>query len=208
VAAADAKMFTGIVSGLGTLVERQGSRFVIAAPFRRKSLEEGASVACDGCCLTLVDIGKAKGKGAPFAVEVSNETLARTILGAWREGQRINLERALALGEELGGHIVTGHVDGRAKILARDADGDSVRFVLEAPEELAGFIAPKGSVALSGVSLTVNEVDATHFGVNIIPYTLAHTTWGDRQPGDLVNLEVDLLARYVARLTQYEGRRP
>lgn len=210
-------MFTGIVSGLGTLVERQESRFVIAAPFSRKSLEEGASVACDGCCLTLVDIGKAKGKGvegkgvegkgAVFAVEVSNETLAHTTLGAWHEGQTINLERALALGEELGGHIVTGHVDGRAKILSRNADGDSVRFVLEAPKELAGFIAPKGSVALSGVSLTVNEVDATRFGVNIIPYTLAHTTWGDRQPGDLVNLEVDLLARYVARLGQYEGRR-
>lgn len=201
-------MFTGIVSGLGTLLERQGSRFVIAAPFSRKSLEEGASVACDGCCLTLVDIGKAKGKGAAFAVEVSNETLAHTTLGAWQEGQKINLERALALGEELGGHIVTGHVDGRAKILSRNADGDSVRFVLEAPQELAGFIAPKGSVALGGVSLTVNELDATCFGVNIIPYTLAHTTWGDRQPGDLVNLEVDLLARYVARLTQYEGRRP
>jgi len=206
-------MFTGIVSGLGTLLERQGSRFVIAAPFSRKSLEEGASVACDGCCLTLVEIGKAKGKGvvgkgAVFAVEVSNETLAHTTLGAWQEGQKINLERALALGEELGGHIVTGHVDGRAKILSRNADGDSVRFVLEAPQELAGFIAPKGSVALGGVSLTVNELDATCFGVNIIPYTLAHTTWGDRQPGDLVNLEVDLLARYVARLTQYEGRRP
>ncbi len=202
-------MFTGIVSGLGTLLERRGSRFVIAAPYKRKSLEEGASVACNGCCLTLVGIGKAKGKGAEsvFAVEVSNETLAHTTLGAWQEGQRINLERALALGEELGGHIVTGHVDGRAKVISRYPDGDSVRFLIETPETLAGFIAPKGSVALDGVSLTVNEVDATRFGVNIIPYTLAHTTWGDRQPGDLVNLEVDLLARYVARLGQHEGRR-
>ncbi|HUU65875.1 MAG TPA: riboflavin synthase [Methyloceanibacter sp.] len=201
-------MFTGIVSGLGTLLERRGSRFVIAAPFKHKSLEEGASVACDGCCLTLVDIAKAKGKDAEsvFTVEVSNETLSHTTLGAWQAAQSINLERALALGEELGGHIVTGHVDGRAKIVARNADGDSVRFALDAPEPLAGFIAPKGSVALNGVSLTVNEVDATRFGVNIIPYTLAHTTWADRQPGDLVNLEVDLLARYVARLSQFEGR--
>jgi riboflavin synthase len=201
-------MFTGIVSSIGTLVERDGSRFVIAAPYKRKSLEEGASVACDGCCLTLVDIGKAKDKSAQsvFTVDVSNETLAQTTLDAWQPGQRINLERALALGEELGGHIVTGHVDGRAKIISRFPDGDSVRLLIEAPENLAGFIAPKGSVALNGVSLTVNEVDATRFGVNIIPYTLTHTTWGDRQPGDLVNLEVDLLARYVARLSHHEGR--
>jgi len=199
-------MFTGIVSGIGTLLKRDGSRFVIAAPYRRKSLEEGASVACDGCCLTLVEIGKAKGKGSVFIVEVSNETLSHTTLGNWQEGQKINLERALALGEELGGHIVTGHVDSRAKLVSRYPDGDSVRFLMEAPAESAGFIAPKGSIALNGVSLTVNEVNGTRFGVNIIPYTLTHTTWGDRQPGDLVNLEVDLLARYVARLSQYEGR--
>ncbi|ODR94280.1 riboflavin synthase subunit alpha [Methyloceanibacter superfactus] len=202
-------MFTGIVSGLGTLVERRGSRFVIAAPYKKKSLEEGASVACDGCCLTLVDIDKAKEKGAGsvFAVEVSNETLAHTTLGTWQPGQRINLERALALGEELGGHIVTGHVDARAKVVSRYPDGDSVRVLIEVPPELAGFVAPKGSIALNGVSLTVNDVDGERFGVNIIPYTLTHTTWGDRQPGDLVNLEVDLLARYVARLSQYESRR-
>ena len=199
-------MFTGIVSGIGTLLKRDGSRFVIAAPYRRKSLEEGASVACDGCCLTLVEIGKAKGKGCVFTVEVSNETVSHTTLGNWQEGQKINLERALALGEELGGHIVTGHVDGRAKVVSRYPDGHSVRFLMDAPVEFAGFIAPKGSIALNGVSLTVNEVDGTRFGVNIIPYTLTHTTWGDRQPGDLVNLEVDLLARYVARLSQHEGR--
>jgi riboflavin synthase len=199
-------MFTGIVSGIGTLLKRDGARFVIAAPYKAKSLEEGASVACDGCCLTLVDIEKAKRKGSVFVVEVSNETLAHTTLGEWQDGQRINLERALALGEELGGHIVTGHVDRRAKIVSRYPDGDSVRVLIEAPVDLAGFIAPKGSIALNGVSLTVNEVDGTRFGVNIIPYTLTHTTWGDRQPGDLVNLEVDLLARYVARLSQYEGR--
>jgi len=199
-------MFTGIVSGIGTLVKRNGSRFVIDSPYKPESLEEGASVACDGCCLTLVDIGKAKGEGSVLKVDVSNETFARATLDAWQVGENINLERALALGEELGGHIVTGHVDGCARIVSRSPDGDSVRFVLEAPSELAGLIAAKGSVALDGVSLTVNEVDATRFGVNIIPYTLGHTTWRDRQPGDLVNLEVDLLARYVARLGQYEGR--
>jgi riboflavin synthase len=201
-------MFTGIVSGIGTLVAREGSRFVIHAPYKPKSLEEGASLACDGCCLTLVEIDKAKGKGAAVTVDVSNETLAHTTLGAWETGQKINLERALSLGEELDGHIVTGHVDGRAKIVSRFPDGDSVRVLVEAPPELARFIAPKGSVALNGVSLTVNEVDGQRFGVNIIPYSLTHTTWGDRLPGHLVNLEVDLLARYMARLAHYEGSTP
>jgi riboflavin synthase len=201
-------MFTGIVSGVGTLVKRDGSRFAIACPFKRSSLEEGASIACDGCCLTLIEVGKAKGKGAVFIVEASNETLARTTFGAWEEGRRVNLERALAFGDELGGHLVTGHIDGRARILAREPDGDSFRVVLEAPAEYAPFIAVKGSVALDGVSLTVNDVDDARFGVNIIPYTLAHTTWEDRRPSDLVNLEVDLLARYVARLTEQEGLTP
>ncbi|MET0301196.1 MAG: riboflavin synthase [Methyloceanibacter sp.] len=197
-------MFTGIVSGVGTLHERAGSRFVIACPFKHRNLEEGASIACDGCCLTIVDIAKAKGKGARFAVDVSNETLARSTLGSWREGRRINLERALTLGDELGGHLVSGHIDGTAAILAREADGDGVRFVLESPAEFASFIAAKGSVALDGVSLTVNDAKARRFGVNLIPYTLAHTTWGDRSPGDLVNLEVDLMARYLARLRESE----
>jgi riboflavin synthase len=198
-------MFTGLVSGLGTLARRDGARFQIASPYRRRELEEGESVACDGCCLTLVEIEKAKRKGTLFTVEVSNETLDRTTLGTWQEGRRINLERALALGDPLGGHLVTGHIDGRAKILERRPDGDSVRFALESPPHLAKFIAAKGSVALDGVSLTVNAVEATRFGVNIIPYTLSHTSWGDRKPGDLVNLEVDLLARYVARLTDCES---
>lgn len=199
-------MFTGIVSGIGTLLARQGSAFTIACPYKRKSLEEGASVAFDGCCLTLVEIDKAKEKGAVVTVNVSNETLASTTLGTLEIGQEVNLERALALGEELGGHIVTGHVDGRAKVVSRYPDGDSVRFLLEAPGNLARFIAPKGSVALNGVSLTVNEVDDDRFGVNIIPYTLTHTTWGDQKPDDLVNIEVDLLARYVARLSQHQAR--
>ncbi len=201
-------MFTGIVSGVGTLQERNGSRFVIGSPFKRRSLEEGASIACDGCCLTIVDVAKAKGEGARFAVDVSNETLARTTLGSWREGRRINLERALTLGDELGGHLVSGHIDGTAAILAREADGDGVRFVLESPAEFASFIAVKGSVALDGVSLTVNDAKARGFGVNLIPYTLAHTTWGDRSPGDLVNLEVDLMARYLARLREPERLAP
>ena len=201
-------MFTGIVSGIGRLQARDGARFVIACPNKRGSLEQGASIACDGCCLTIVDVGKAKGNGAVFAVEVSNETRERTTLGAWQVGRRINLERALTLGGELGGHLVTGHIDGRARILARKPDGDSMRFTLEAPAEYAPFIASKGSVALDGVSLTVNEVDGLRFGVNIIPYTLAHTTWGDRRPSDLVNLEVDLLARYAARLREQEGLAP
>ena len=201
-------MFTGIVSGIGTLQARDGARFVIACPYKRGSLEQGASIACDGCCLTIVDVSKAKGKGAVFAVEISNETRERTTLGSWQVGRRINLERALTLGGELGGHLATGHIDGRARILARKPDGDSMRFTLEAPAEYAPFIASKGSVALDGVSLTVNEVDGLRFGVNIIPYTLAHTTWGDRRPSDLVNLEVDLLARYAARLREQEGLAP
>ena len=199
-------MFTGIVSGLGTLVAREGSQFVIHTPYKRKSLELGASLACDGCCLTLTQIEKAKGEGSLVAVDVSNETLSHTTLGSWERDRKINLERALSLGEELGGHIVTGHVDGVAKIVSRSPDGDSVRFLLEVPSEFAPFIASKGSVALNGVSLTVNEVDGMRFDVNVIPFTLAHTSWGDRVPGDPVNLEVDLLARYVARLAQTEGK--
>ena len=197
-------MFTGIISGVGTLRGRQGGRFTIASPYKRSNLQEGASIACDGCCLTIVDVAKAK-KGAEFSVDVSNETLARTTLGEWQEGRRINLERPLGLGEELGGHLVTGHIDGRAKVLARHTDGDSVRFILGRPPGLARFIATKGSVALDGMSLTVNEVDGNRFGVNIIPYTLRRTTWGDRAPGDLVNLEVDLMARYAARLSESQG---
>ena len=201
-------MFTGLVSSVGMLVARDGGRFSIAAPIKRKSLEEGDSIACDGCCLTVVEVGKSHSKGCVFTVDVSNETLARTTMADWAEGRRVNLERPLAFGDELGGHLLTGHIDGRAKILERKEDGESAAFVLESPSELARFIAPKGSVALDGVSLTVNEVSGGRFSVNIIPYTLSHTTWGDRVPGDLVNLEVDLLARYLARLAQYEGRAP
>ncbi|MGH6865494.1 MAG: riboflavin synthase [Methyloceanibacter sp.] len=199
-------MFTGIVSGIGTLLERQGQHFLIGCPYEPSGMRQGASIACDGCCLTLVSTGEAKGSGAMFAVDVSNETLAHTTLGDWREGRGINLERALSFRDELGGHLVTGHIDGRARILEVASDGESVRVLVEAPGDLGQFIAPKGSVTLDGVSLTVNEVDGARFGVNLIPYTLTHTTWGDRVPGDLVNLEVDPIARYVARLVQYKGR--
>ena len=198
-------MFTGIVSRLGTLVARNGSSFVIQTPYKLKSMELGASIAFDGCCLTLTEIQKTKGNGSFVTVDVSNETLSHTTIGTWEPGRKMNLERALALGEELGGHIVTGHVDGLAKIVSRFPDGDSVRFLLEVPAEFAKFVASKGSIALDGVSLTVNEVEGPRFDVNIIPYTLTHTSWGDRRPGDLVNFEVDLLARYVARLAQTEG---
>jgi len=199
-------MFTGIVSGLGTLIARKGSSFTIQTPYKRKSLNLGASIAFDGCCLTLTSIEKGKSGGAAVTVDVSNETMSHTTMGTWEPGRTVNLERALALGEELGGHIVTGHVDGTAKIVSRFPDGDSMRFLLEVPGEFARFVASKGSIALNGVSLTVNEVEGARFDVNIVPFTLKHTSWGDRQPGDLVNLEVDLLARYVARLEQAEGQ--
>ena len=198
-------MFTGIVSGLGTLVSRKGGTFTIQTPYKRKSLDLGASIAFDGCCLTLTEIRKGIDGVAAVEVDVSNETLSHTTMGIWEPGRTINLERALALGEELGGHLVTGHVDGLAKIISRFPDGDSTRFILEVPDEFAKYVASKGSIALNGVSLTVNEVEGSRFDVNIIPFTLKHTSWGVRQPGDLVNLEVDLLARYVARLAQAEG---
>jgi len=200
-------MFTGIVSDIGTLAARAGGRLSIACSFDPSSLVPGASMACDGCCLTIVN-AKAGDGGAVFEVDVSNETFARTTLGDWRVGRRINLERPLSLSDELGGHLVTGHIDGLATITGRAQDGDSVQFTLESPAGLARYIAAKGAVMLDGVSLTVNEVDGKSFGVNIIPYTLAHTTWRDRKAGDLVNLEVDVLARYVERIASMKANEP
>ncbi len=193
-------MFTGIITDVGRVAERDGGRFTIACRYDASSIAIGASIACDGCCLTATDIRSAKGGETLFAVDVSNETLACTTLGGWTAGRRINLERSLTLGAELGGHIVTGHVDGLARITTTVPDGNSLRFTFEVAAELARFVAAKGSVALDGTSLTVNEVGPTRFGVNIIPHTQAVTTWGERRPGDPVNIEVDLLARYVARL--------
>ena len=191
-------MFTGLITDIGELrsVERSGdTRFVIGTGYETGTIDIGASIAHSGTCLTVVQ------KGDDWiAVDVSQETLDCTTLCDWVPGRRINLEQSLCLGAELGGHLVQGHVDGVAVVTARWSDGDSIRFSFEAPPELALFIARKGSVGLDGVSLTVNEVEGSTFGVNIIPHTAEHTTLGMMQVDDKVNLEVDLLARYVARL--------
>ena len=193
-------MFTGLVSDIGVLEERHDNRFTIASAYSAESIALGASICCDGCCLTVAQCDPGASGGSRFGVDVSNETLTCTTLGTWQPRREINLERALTPSSELGGHIVTGHVDGVAEIIARDEDGESLRFKLSVPHEFSCFIAPKGSVALNGVSLTVNDVEGTTFGINLIPHTLAQTTWGEKRLGDEVNLEVDLLARYVARI--------
>jgi len=193
-------MFTGIVTDVGVVrkIEKTGdTRIEIDTHYDTHEIELGASIACSGPCLTVVE----KGAGW-FAVEASAETLSRTTLQDWAVGTKVNLERALCIGDELGGHIVSGHVDGVARILDTRPEGDSVRFEFEAPRDLKGFIAEKGSIALDGVSLTVNAVDDARFGVNIISHTRAHTTFGDRTGGDRVNLEIDMLARYVGRLLE------
>jgi riboflavin synthase len=195
-------MFTGIVSDIGEVVARDDGRFTIRTRYPAASLEVGGSMACDGCCLTMTSLTSEK-DGSLFTVDTSNETRAKTALGDWRPGRRINLERSLRANDELGGHLVTGHVDGVARIVDVVPDGDSRRFSLEVPDHLAPYIAPKGSVALDGVSLTVNEVSDNRFGVNIIPHTLTVTTWGAKTPGQTVNLEVDLFARYIARLLEF-----
>src|SRR5215472_385270 len=191
-------MFTGIITDVGRVraVEPGGdTRFAISTAYDTAAMALGASVACAGVCLTVVD--KAEGW---FAVQASTETLSRTTLGGWREGTSVNLERALRLGDELGGHIVSGHVDAVAEIVERRPEGDSLRLAFEVPVAYERAVAPKGSVALDGVSLTVNEVEGRRFGVNIIPHTQVKTTFGEARVGDRVNLEIDMLARYVARL--------
>jgi len=198
-------MFTGIVTDVGTVMsleDRGDLRVRLASRYAPEGIALGASIACDGICLTVVDRGP-EARGAWFDVDLSAETVARTaVRRAWAPGARVNLERALRLGDELGGHIVSGHVDGLAKVIERRPEGDSVRFRLRIPEALARFVAPKGSVALNGTSLTVNEVEGASFGVNLIPHTLEATTWGRVGVGDAVNLEIDTLARYVARLAE------
>ncbi len=194
-------MFTGIISDRGELRAIEGEsdkRLVIATSYPVESIAIGASIACSGVCLTVVDR-----RADWLAFDVSAETLACTTLGDWRLGAAVNLERPLTLDDELGGHMVLGHVDGVARIEASDAEGDSRRLSLAAPEGLAGFIAAKGSVAVDGVSLTVNRVESTVFEVNIIPHTLAVTTLGEIRLGDRVNLEIDVLARYVARHNEW-----
>ena len=195
-------MFTGLITDIGEVQAARSGKFRIACGYALGQEHLGASIACDGCCLTVTDItAGSNGFATVFHVDVSNETLAHTTLGAWTPGRKINLERPLTPSSELGGHIVTGHVDGVASILGREKDGDSVRFRLQVDDVLAQFIAAKGSVALNGVSFTVNDVDRSQFGINLIPHTLEVTTWGDLAAGNSVNLEVDLLARYVARIT-------
>jgi riboflavin synthase len=195
-------MFTGIITDVGEVVAREGARFSLAASYPARTIQVGASIACDGCCLTVTAV-RERGDGSVFTVEASNETRSKTTLESWQPGRRVNLERSLAAGDELGGHIVTGHIDGVARILHITPDGDSRRFLFEAPEHLALYIAPKGSIALDGTSLTVNEVAGNRFGVNIIPHTLQVTTWGSKSPHQAVNLEVDVFARYVARLLEF-----
>ncbi len=193
-------MFTGIVTDLGAVrsVEKRGdSRFLIATGYDMEGVAIGASIACSGACLTVVDKGPDW-----FATDVSAETLARTTLGDWGPGTRVNLERPLRAGDELGGHIVLGHVDGVGKIAGREPVGDSVRLEIAAPDSLARFIAEKGSIAVDGIALTVNRVAGARFEVNVIPHTLACTTLGAAALGARVNLEVDVLARYVARLNE------
>ncbi|RIA55860.1 riboflavin synthase [Dichotomicrobium thermohalophilum] len=194
-------MFTGIITDVGTVEAHEDGRFRIACAYPADDIAIGASIACDGCCLTVTEVAQRDG-GAVFAVDVSAETLSRTTLGDWVPGRRVNLERSLRLSDELGGHLVTGHVDAVAEIVCATRDGESTRFEIEVPREVAPFIAPKGSVALDGTSLTVNEVSGTRFGVNLIPHSLSITTWGEKRAGDRLNLEIDLLARYVARLLE------
>jgi riboflavin synthase len=197
-------MFTGIVTDIGEVLDVQPEgdlRLRIATGYDVERIDIGASIACDGICLTVVAVGTAPRPW--FAVQVSAETLARTTAGTWGPGRRLNLERALKVGDELGGHIVTGHVDGLAEVVGLRREGSSLRVTFRAPTALAGFIAPKGSVALNGTSLTVNEVEGTDFGINFIPHTQAVTTWGSVAVGDRVNLEVDTLARYVGRLREW-----
>ncbi|WP_303830362.1 riboflavin synthase [Asticcacaulis taihuensis] len=196
-------MFTGIISSMGTVEtlirSDAGVRLTMHVDFDLDDVEIGASISHAGCCLTVVSK-----QGRSYDLDVSNETLSLTNLGQWQEGSKVNIERALKIGDELGGHIVSGHVDGLAKLVSVKQDGDSYRLTFEAPAPLHRFIAPKGSVALDGISLTVNEVEGNTFGVNIIPHTWLHTTLSKTSVGDGVNLEVDRLARYAARWFETE----
>ncbi|MEX0404909.1 riboflavin synthase [Aquibium sp. LZ166] len=197
-------MFTGIISDVGTVADvrplNEGVRLRVETSYDPAGIDIGASIACAGVCLTVVALPEAGSNARWFEVEAWEEALRLTTARNWDKGTRINLERALKVGDELGGHIVSGHADGTARIVAREEEGDAVRFTLEAPRELARFIAPKGSVALDGTSLTVNKVEGRRFDVLLIQHSLSVTTWGERSEGDEVNLEIDTMARYAARL--------
>jgi riboflavin synthase len=193
-------MFTGIITDIGTVkeIEQAGDmRARISTGYETSGIDIGASIASDGVCLTVIALG-----ANWYDVQISAETVSKTNLGGWVAGHRVNLERALRVGDELGGHIVSGHVDGVAEVVAIADVGDSTRVTLRAPADLARFVAQKGSVALNGTSLTVNDVEGCEFGINFIPHTKQVTTWGDVSVGDQVNLEIDTLARYVARLAE------
>ncbi len=201
-------MFTGIVTDIGRVLalEQHGDlRARIGTGYDVAGVDIGASIACDGVCLTVVALGSTAGQGW-FDVQISAETVGATNIGhgGWHVGHRVNLERALKVGDELGGHIVSGHVDDVAEVVGLQPEGDSLRVTFRAPEALAKFIAPKGSVALNGTSLTVNAVKGCEFGINFIPHTQAATTWGEVALGDRVNLEIDTMARYVARLREWD----
>lgn len=199
-------MFTGIVTDIGEVVgvEKRGdTRFTIATAYASESIALGGSIACSGCCLTAIEMGRLQDGRSTLLVEASAETLSKTTLKSWKTGTRVNLERALKMGDELGGHIVSGHVDGVGEVISITPEGDSKRFRFKALDEIARFIAQKGSVTLDGTSFTVNEVERTIFGVNVIPHTQAVTTWGHARAGDAVNIEIDMLARYVARLAEF-----
>jgi len=205
-------MFTGIITAIGTIREasqRGDLRLVIACPYDPATIAIGASIACSGVCLTVIERGGTAGD-AWFAVDASGETVSRTVPGRWQEGVRLNLEPALKLGDELGGHIVTGHVDGVGEVVGVCPEGDSLRIGIATPKELAPYVAAKGSITVDGVSLTVNDIadqpDGTcHFALNIIPHTADVTTIGSLKPGDKVNLEIDVLARYLQRMQSLRG---
>ncbi|WP_010214387.1 riboflavin synthase [Sphingomonas sp. PAMC 26621] len=209
-------MFTGIITDIGTIdrIEQRGDlRVIVATGYDMSGVDLGASIACSGVCLTVVDKGvnaDADSPGGWFAADVSGETLSRTAAGQWTEGATLNLERALKLGEELGGHIVTGHVDGIGEIVSMTTEGGSLRVVVAAGPEIAPFVAPKGSITLDGVSLTVNSVedeeDRVLVGINLIPHTAAVTTLGSLHAGSPINIEIDVLARYLKRMEHYRGR--
>ncbi|WP_282025470.1 riboflavin synthase [Limimaricola cinnabarinus] len=201
-------MFTGIITDVGEILDvvQEGDlRARIATGYDPETIDIGASIACDGVCLTVVALGRSPRNW--FDVQISAETVERTAIGrdGWHVGKRLNLERALKVGDELGGHIVSGHVDGVAEVVSIQAEGDSLRVRLRAPDALAKFIAPKGSVALNGTSLTVNEVEGAEFGINLIPHTREVTNWGEIAQGRSINLEIDTMARYVARLRDWDA---
>jgi len=199
-------MFTGLITDIGEVLEirEQGDTWLkIACSYDPATIAEGASISCSGACLTALERVQ-EDDGAWFSVEASQETLDKTTLGTWQVGTKINLERSLCLGDELGGHLVSGHVDGVGVITSIEPEGASQRFRFKAPDELARFVASKGSVALNGTSLTVNEVEGAEFGVNLIAHSLEVTTWGSARVGDRVNIEIDMLARYVARLAEFQ----